>query len=69
MEEGTRTGKSNEETRMTDKELIIRAAKKKNAKVAAWIRKAGGINNVTEERAARIAKLCKLKGENYEKSK
>ena len=54
---------------MTDRELIIRAAKRKNKKVAAWIRKAGGINNVTEERAARIAKLCKLKGENYEKSK
>ena len=68
MEEGTRRGKSNEETRMTDRELIIRAAKKKNAKVSAWIRKAGGINNVTEERAARIAKLCKLKGENYEKT-
>lgn len=54
---------------MTDRELIIREAKRKNKKVTAWIRKAGGIGAITEERASRIAKLCKLKGENHERSK
>ena len=44
-------------------------AKRKNKKVAAWIRKAGGMGAITEERASRIAKLCKLKGENNEKDK
>lgn len=53
---------------MTDRELIIREAKRKNKKVAAWIRKAGGMGAITEERASRIAKLCKLKGGNYEKT-
>ena len=53
---------------MTNRD-ILKASAKRSKKAAAWIRKAGGIKNVTEERAARIVKLCKLKGENYEKSK
>ena len=53
---------------MTDRELIIRAAKRKNKKVAAWIRKAGGMDAISEEMAKRIVKICKLKGGNRERT-
>ena len=46
---------------MTSRELVLRAHKDGNQKVRSWVRKAGGIDAVTEERAARIAKICKLK--------
>ena len=46
---------------MTSRELVLRAHKDGNQKVKSWVRKAGGINAVTEERAARIVKICKLK--------
>ena len=54
---------------MSNKEILIRATtgKKADKKAAAWVRKAGGIDKLTEDCAARIVKLCKLKRENYEK--
>lgn len=51
---------------MTSRELVLRAHEEGNQKVKSWVRKAGGIDALTEERAERIAKICKLKerGEN-----
>lgn len=51
---------------MTNKE-ILKASARRNKKAAAWVRKAGGMNAITEERAARIVKICKLKGDSNEK--
>lgn len=42
--------------------------RKADKKAAAWVRKAGGMDAVTEDMAARIVKLCKLKGENRERT-
>lgn len=53
---------------MTNKDILIRAFRQKNKKAAAWIRKAGGIDAVTEGMAERIVKLCKLKGGNHERT-
>ena len=48
---------------MTNRD-ILKASAKRSKKAAAWIRKAGGIDAVTEEIAVRIAKICRLNGEN-----
>lgn len=53
---------------MTNKDILIRAFRQKNKKAAAWIRKAGGMDAISEEMAARIVKLCKLKGGNRERT-
>ena len=53
---------------MTSKN-ILKASAKTNKKAAAWIRKAGGMDAISEEMAKRIVKICKLKGEKHEKSK
>lgn len=60
---------------MSNKEILKKAVKGKRAdkKAAAWVRKAGGMDAVTEDMAARIVKLCRLsdkggkndKGNNY----
>lgn len=60
---------------MSNKEILKKAVKGKKAdkKAAAWVRKAGGMDAVTEDMAARIVKLCRLsdkegkndKGNNY----
>lgn len=49
---------------MTSRQLVLNAHKEGNRKVESWIRKAGGIDAVTEEIAVRIAKICRLNGEN-----
>ena len=46
---------------MTSRELVLLAHEEGNQKVKSWVRKAGGIDALTEERAERIAKICKLK--------
>ena len=47
---------------MSNKEILKKAVKGKKAdkKAAAWVRKAGGMDAVTEDMAARIVKLCRL---------
>ena len=52
---------------MTSKN-ILKAAEKTNKKAAAWIRKAGGMDAISEEMAKRIVKICKLKGGNRERT-
>lgn len=52
---------------MTSKD-ILKTSAKTNKKAAAWIRKAGGMDVISEEMAARIVKICKLKGGNREKT-
>lgn len=54
---------------MSNREILEKAVSGKdiNRKAAAWVRKAGGMDAVTEGIAARIVKLCKLKGESHEK--
>lgn len=48
---------------MTYKEVVKAAisGKEKNARAVSWVRKAGGIEKVTEEMACRIVKICRLK--------
>ena len=49
---------------MTTYKGIVKAAisgKEKNARAASWVKKAGGIEKVTEEMACRIVKICRLK--------
>ena len=53
---------------MTNKQLVLKAGKAGNQKALAWIRKAGGVNAISEEMAARIVKICKLRGENHERT-
>ena len=36
------------------------AGKEKNLRALMWVKKAGGIERVTEEMAARIVKICRL---------
>ena len=47
---------------MSNKEILKKAVKGKKAdkKAEAWVRKAGGMDAVTEDMAARIVKLCRL---------
>ncbi len=47
---------------MTNRDILLAAVsgEKVNRKAAAWIRKAGGMKEITEEMAARIVKLCRL---------
>ena len=47
---------------MTNKEIVKAAisGEEKNLKAFNWVKKAGGIENVTEEMAARIVKICRL---------
>lgn len=47
---------------MSNKEILKKAVKGKRAdkKAAAWVRKAGGMDAVTEDMADRIVKLCRL---------
>ena len=52
---------------MTSRQLVLNEYKNGNLKVTAWIRKAGGIDAVTEERAAQIARVCKLERRNHER--
>lgn len=52
---------------MTNRD-ILKASAKRSKKAAAWIRKAGGMDAISEEMAARIVKLCKLKGGNRERT-
>ena len=51
---------------MTNRD-ILKASAKRSKKAAAWIRKAGGMDAISEEMAKRIVKICKLKGEKHEK--
>ena len=46
---------------MSNKEILKKAVKgeKADKKAAAWVRKAGGMDAVTEDMAARIVKLCR----------
>ena len=55
---------------MSNKEILKKAVKGKKAdkKAAAWVRKAGGMDAISEEMAARIVKICKLKGGNRERT-
>lgn len=48
---------------MSNKEILKKAVKGRKAdkRAAAWVRKAGGMDAVTEDMAARIVKLCRLK--------
>ena len=53
---------------MTNRD-ILKASAKRSKKAAAWVRKAGGMDAVTEDMAARIVKLCRLSdkgGKNHE---
>lgn len=52
---------------MTNRD-ILKASAKRSKKAAAWIRKAGGMDAISEEMAARIVKICKLKGGNRERT-
>lgn len=52
---------------MTNRD-ILKTSAKRSKKAAAWIRKAGGMDAISEEMAARIVKLCKLKGGNRERT-
>lgn len=48
---------------MTTYKGIVKAAisgEEKNVSAFNWVKKAGGIENVTEEMAARIVKICRL---------
>ena len=53
---------------MTNKQLVLKAGKAGNQKALAWIRKAGGMDAISEEMAARIVKICKLKGGSHERT-
>lgn len=48
---------------MTNKDILLAAVngEEVNQKAAAWIRKAGGMEGITEGMAARIVKLCRLR--------
>ena len=51
---------------------IVKAAisgKEQNVKALNWVKKAGGIENVTEEMAARIVKICRLQAQKGERKK
>ena len=52
---------------MTNRD-ILKASAKRSKKAAAWIRKAGGMDAISEEMAARIVKICKLKGGSHERT-
>lgn len=47
---------------MTNKEIVKAAisGEEQNVKALNWVKRAGGIENVTEEMAARIVKICRL---------
>lgn len=47
---------------MSNREILLKAVKRKKAdkKAAAWVKKAGGMDVITEDMAARIVKLCRL---------
>ncbi len=47
---------------MTNLETLKKSirGKNKNLRAASWVKKAGGINRVSEEMAARIVKICRL---------
>lgn len=49
---------------MSNREILLKAVKGKKAdkKAAAWVKKAGGVDAITEDMAARIVKLCRLNG-------
>ena len=53
----------NRERALTYREVVKAAisGKEKNARAVSWVRKAGGIEKVTEEMACRIVKICRLK--------
>lgn len=45
------------------------SGKEKNARAASWVKKAGGIEKVTEEMACRIVKICRLQAQREEGKK
>lgn len=56
---------------MTNLETLKKSirGKNKNLRAASWVKKAGGIKNVSEDMAARIVKICRLQDPAQEKGK
>lgn len=56
---------------MTYREVVKAAisGKEKNTRAASWVKKAGGIEKVTEEMAGRIVKICRLQAQKGDRKK